>query len=261
MIKLKTKVIFIMKAKINKDMGVLGFDVIDNGIGIQESEFDDNYLRCMPQRERNEIYKSRSIGYKGEALDCLARLGKLTILSKFANKNLTQVVSFNKMRQVEQSSYINKCSSLIGQQGVIVQARNMLKESPSHQHLFSKNIQNQFQNMLSLVESYQLILHDIEFSLTNSPTLTDNTTEKSPEKNQALRPVESTKRLKAIYQHLYKDFMIPDKTLPFALINIETSILNYDLKLKADMRKFFFKPETEKQIYELLRASTLQRFN
>ncbi|CDW79235.1 dna mismatch repair protein [Stylonychia lemnae] len=75
------------------------------------------------------------------------------------------------------------------------------------------------------------------------------------------KPVESTKRMKAIFQQLYRDFMIADKTIPFVLMNIEMSHQSYDLKLQADIRKFFFKPEIEKVVYEKIRSLFLQRFN
>jgi hypothetical protein len=52
---------------------VQGFDVVDDGDGIPEREFEDkNYARSMENRQRNEIYKTRSIGYKGEAMDSMA---------------------------------------------------------------------------------------------------------------------------------------------------------------------------------------------
>lgn len=35
----------------------------------------------------------------------------------------------------------------------------------------------------------------------------------------------------------------------------------FDLKLMADMRKFFFKPEIEKLVYEKLRSHFLSEFN
>ncbi len=40
--------------------------------------------------------------------------------------------------------------------------------------------------------------------------------------------------------------MIPDKTIPFVFIHFEMSEQMYDLKLFADQRKFFFKPELER---------------
>jgi hypothetical protein len=75
------------------------------------------------------------------------------------------------------------------------------------------------------------------------------------------RPVESTKRLKAIFQQLYRDFMIPDRTIPFVFVHFEMSENMYDIKLQADMRKFFFKPELERQVYEKMRSYFLSEFN
>eukprot|EP00347_Sterkiella_histriomuscorum_P004478 403360311 len=40
------------------DQGKLGFDIIDDGEGIEEQEFDNDYVKCMPMRARNEIYKT-----------------------------------------------------------------------------------------------------------------------------------------------------------------------------------------------------------
>ena len=55
---------------------------MDDGEGIQEREFDKDYIKCMENRQRNEIYKTRSIGYKGESLDSLSRASDLTIITK-----------------------------------------------------------------------------------------------------------------------------------------------------------------------------------
>ena len=48
--------------------------------------------------------------------------------------------------------------------------------------------------------------------------------------------------------------MIPERTIPFVFVHVEMSEQQYDLKLLADVRKFFFKPEVEKQIYEKMRS-------
>lgn len=39
-----------------------GFDVIDNGEGIAESEFL-TLAKTLPNREENDMYKTRSLGY------------------------------------------------------------------------------------------------------------------------------------------------------------------------------------------------------
>eukprot|EP00347_Sterkiella_histriomuscorum_P014588 403360310 len=55
--------------------------------------------------------------------------------------------------------------------------------------------------------------------------------------------------------------MIDHKTIPFVLVHIESAPQNYDIKLQADQRKLFFKPEIEKQVYEKIRSLFFQRFN
>ncbi len=77
------------------EKGIQGFDLIDDGEGIPEREFDNEYAKCMPNRQRNEIYKTRSIGYKGEALDSLSWATELTIITKEAYVEKALVVKFN----------------------------------------------------------------------------------------------------------------------------------------------------------------------
>jgi DNA mismatch repair ATPase MutL len=43
-------------------MGSDGFDVIDNGEGIPESDFL-TLAKTLPNREKNDMYKTRSLGY------------------------------------------------------------------------------------------------------------------------------------------------------------------------------------------------------
>lgn len=72
--------------------------MVDDGEGIPEREFDDkNYTRSMENRQRNEIYKTRSIGYKGEALDSLARATDLTIITKEFGSSKAVAIKFNQL--------------------------------------------------------------------------------------------------------------------------------------------------------------------
>ncbi len=81
-----------------------GFDVVDDGEGIPEREFDDkNYARSMENRQRNEIYKTRSIGYKGEAMDSMARATDLTIITKEKGRKQVLVVKFNTQNRMVES--------------------------------------------------------------------------------------------------------------------------------------------------------------
>jgi hypothetical protein len=62
-------------------MGMEGFDVIDDGLGIEESEFE-RLCKTLPNRERNELYKTRSLGYMGETLNSLCMCSTVTIFTR-----------------------------------------------------------------------------------------------------------------------------------------------------------------------------------
>jgi DNA mismatch repair ATPase MutL len=61
--------------------GSEGFDVIDDGEGIKEADMA-NFCRTLPNRERNDMYKNRSIGYMGEAVHSLVRSSQVVILTR-----------------------------------------------------------------------------------------------------------------------------------------------------------------------------------
>ena len=56
--------------------GADGFDIIDDGVGYTHSQLS-LICKCLPDRERNEIYKEKSIGYRGEALQSLCKASHL----------------------------------------------------------------------------------------------------------------------------------------------------------------------------------------
>ena len=74
--------------------GSMGFDIIDDGLGIPESEFE-NLCRCYVERHENQRYKEWSIGYRGEALCSLARCAELKVITKFYRSNTGYEVLYN----------------------------------------------------------------------------------------------------------------------------------------------------------------------
>lgn len=52
---------------------------------------------------------------------------------------------------------------------------------------------------------------------------------------------------------LYKDFKVAEAAIPYILIHVKAPPNFYDLKVHADMRKFFFKPHLEQRIFEQIR--------
>jgi DNA mismatch repair protein PMS2 len=77
------------------NFGSEGFDVIDDGDGIREEDFE-TLPECLDERARNEIYKYRSIGFKGEALYCLVKSSDVTIMSKHRESSKAWLVKYDR---------------------------------------------------------------------------------------------------------------------------------------------------------------------
>ena len=87
------EVIFYQKAR-------QGFDVIHNGEGIPDSELP-LICRCMDARKRNDLYKSKSIGYRGEAYNTLAKSSTLTVLTKHTDSDYAWRIRYNRYGDIQ----------------------------------------------------------------------------------------------------------------------------------------------------------------
>ena len=81
-------------------MGALGFTIVDNGMGYTQNDLSI-ICRCLPERERNEIYKTKSIGYRGEALQSLCKAAKISITTKHEDEPNGIQVTFNQRGDIE----------------------------------------------------------------------------------------------------------------------------------------------------------------
>ena len=75
--------------------GAEGFDVIDDGDGIMENEFEV-LPECLDERSRNDLYKTKSIGFKGEAMFCLIKSSDVTIMSKHKDSEKAFLVKYDR---------------------------------------------------------------------------------------------------------------------------------------------------------------------
>ena len=80
--------------------GIVGFDVVDDGDGIPDKELP-HICKCLEARKRNEIYKRKSIGYRGEALNSIAKSSTLTVLTKHIDSEFAWKVSYNMRGEIE----------------------------------------------------------------------------------------------------------------------------------------------------------------
>jgi len=75
----------------NKSM--YGFDILDNGTGWTQDDLKI-ICKCLPRRERNEMYKKKSIGWRGEALSSLVKSCTVTLTTKHEDEPTGLKVTF-----------------------------------------------------------------------------------------------------------------------------------------------------------------------
>ncbi|CDW74833.1 mismatch repair endonuclease pms2-like [Stylonychia lemnae] len=225
------------------DGGKNGFDVIDDGVGIEEEDFTDDYVKCMPYRQRNEIYKTRSIGYK-------VQVRKVLENGMFYRK---KYVKYFKFQHDQMMQLINQYSMIL-----IEQELKLSNSTETYNHLQEKPLEKQTINTVFQTESFERLeanlfkilerqfrkkwpnlvpdLIQFEDQMINNTIKIHTILTKPKQGKQTIlvykylhvflngRPSECTKRFKAIFYQLYLDFMIDPKTIPFVLIHIEIQL-------------------------------------
>lgn len=81
------------------NLGAEGFDVIDDGDGIREEDFEV-LPECLDERSKNDIYKTKSIGFKGEAMFCLIKSSDVTIMSRHKDAEKAFLVKYDREGQI-----------------------------------------------------------------------------------------------------------------------------------------------------------------
>jgi len=84
--------------------------------------------KCMEYRERNEIYKTWSIGYRGEAYSSLAKSSSLTIITKHSKSDFAWVVTYNCNGDISNITQNHDVEEV----GTTIQVRDMHKNNDDH---------------------------------------------------------------------------------------------------------------------------------
>ena len=118
--------------------------------------------KCLPQRERNEIYKKKSIGFQGEALNSLCKSSKVTITTKHNDEPTGLKVQFGGKGEIISLEPVEMATS-----GSLVEIREIFRNNFVYKNKFRKNIHCQFENAMRILTSYSLIMTNTVFHVTN----------------------------------------------------------------------------------------------
>ena len=114
--------------------GSSGFDLVDNGSGYTQAELSV-ICRCMPKRERNELYKNKSIGYRGEALNSLCKSSRVVITTKHLDEPTGLRVVYSNSGEIKSLEPVEMASP-----GTLVEVRDIFNNNTAYGNKFRQNI-------------------------------------------------------------------------------------------------------------------------
>lgn len=144
-------------------MGLNGFDIIHDGEGIPDGELP-NVCKSMEMRERNEIYKTKSIGFRGEAFNTLAKSSSLTIITKHSKSPYAWKVEYGRNCSIVNIQQYDEMKN----EGTIVQARNIHKNNEDHRKRFFSSIKTTYDSTIGLLNSWSYIMYNKTLLITSS---------------------------------------------------------------------------------------------
>lgn len=106
--------------------------MIDDGEGIKEEDFE-SLPECLDERARNDLYKTKSIGYKGEAAFCLIKSSDVTIMSKHKDSEKAFLVKYDREGVIQKKEQIQMEIN-----GTIIEVRNIFEISAAVSGIYKR---------------------------------------------------------------------------------------------------------------------------
>ncbi|XP_037791129.1 mismatch repair endonuclease PMS2-like [Penaeus monodon] len=146
-----------------RDHGISMVEVIDNGKGVEENDFEGLTLKHHTSKIQDfgDLVGVKTFGFRGEALSSLCALSDLTI----ATRHESQAVA-TKLVYDHNGKLVSK-TPCPRQVGTTVTLQNLFSTLPVRHKEFQRNIKKEFGKMVQVLNSYCLISTGIRISCTN----------------------------------------------------------------------------------------------
>jgi DNA mismatch repair protein PMS2 len=146
-----------------KEYGSEFVEVIDNGTGVQEENFEGLTLKHHTSKLRvySDLVSVETFGFRGEALSSLCALSNMTVITRHASASCGTRLEFDHKGQIIQK----KCCAR--QVGTTVSLQNLFSSLPVRQKEFHRNLRREFSKMTQLLYAYCLVCTGTKISCTN----------------------------------------------------------------------------------------------
>ncbi|KAH3678381.1 hypothetical protein WICMUC_001398 [Wickerhamomyces mucosus] len=171
------------EVSINVDTKTLAFNVVDNGIGISPLDLDLIATRYYTSKLKSldQLKKVKTFGFRGEALNSLSLISKLTIVSKDEDHNASYYTKILYGKKQSSSKIVEEDSQLLGPvttlSGTNITVSGLFGNVPVRSENLSKSSENKV-----LDELRAIVLQ----SVISSPSLKISLYKKTGEQRQII---------------------------------------------------------------------------
>ncbi|GAA5804975.1 hypothetical protein HPULCUR_010485 [Helicostylum pulchrum] len=144
--------------------GLVGFEVIDNGSGVDPSNYESLALKHYTSKLSTfeDLEKVLTFGFRGEALSSLCALCNLTVTT--ATKD--QAPMGFKL-EFDMNGTLTSKKPIARSVGTTLQLSNIFHSLPVRQQEFKRNIKREFAKALTIIQAYSIISTGIRISVSN----------------------------------------------------------------------------------------------
>nr|DBA11357.1 TPA_inf: PMS1 [Pseudozyma hubeiensis] len=150
-----------------RDYGADSFDVVDNGTGIDASNYASVALKHYTSKlsSFSDLSLVRTFGFRGEALSSLCALAKVTIHTATSDQApVGTILQLGKSGKVESDA-----GRAARQRGTTITIEGLFKTLPVRRKEFEKNLKREYTKAQNLLQAYALITKGVRWTTTNAP--------------------------------------------------------------------------------------------
>ncbi|GFO28622.1 mismatch repair endonuclease pms2 [Plakobranchus ocellatus] len=146
-----------------KDYGSESIEVIDNGFGVEEKNFEGLTLKHHTSKLQDfeDLISVSTFGFRGEALSSLCALSNMTIITRHKSNAVGTRLEF------DQNGKISAKKSAPRQIGTTVQILNIFHTLPVRHKEFQKNIKREFAKLIQVLNAYCIVNTGVRISCSN----------------------------------------------------------------------------------------------
>lgn len=151
-----------------RDYGADSFEIVDNGSGIDPSNYASVALKHYTSKlaSFSDLAHVRTFGFRGEALSSLCALASVTI-----HTATSQQAPMGTVLRLDRSGRVADDSGRAARQrGTTITIEGLFKSLPVRRKEFEKNLKREYAKAQNLLQAYALITKGVRWTTTNQPS-------------------------------------------------------------------------------------------